>query len=235
MKCSQGRNSLAGRYGVMNQHKPRNFEESPDKPHDFGESLAQSHAAEDLPIWKEVYQKAFPNMITMINHRQNGEHQRAGIDRSIILENSKQLLIDEKVRGKNKKTGKIYRDIALEYWSDFDRHTLGWVCKPLRADYIAYAIAPLGICYLLPVLQLQKAWKENGEAWIEIYKPPIVAENEYKGHYWKTISVGVPVKVLFKAMGQCLRISFQPTDLEDLEKNQENKLINKQGGLFRKE
>ena len=37
----------------------------------------------------------------MVDHRDDGEHQRAGIDRSVILANSKQLLIDEKVRNKD--------------------------------------------------------------------------------------------------------------------------------------
>jgi hypothetical protein len=185
------------------------------KLHNFADSLAQSHAAEDLPFWQEIYKQAFPNMAAMINHRQDGEHQRAGIDRSIILQNSKQLLIDEKVRGKNKITERVYTDIALEYWSDYERKIPGWVCKPLRADYIAYAIAPLGKCYLLPVLQLQKAWLKHGENWIEIYQPPIKAKNKYNGNFWTTISVGVPVDILFKAIGEGLRISFKEFDLTD--------------------
>ena len=176
--------------------------------HNFNDSLKQSHAAEDLPFWREIYKQAFLNMAEMVNHRQDGEHQRVGIDRSIILQNSKQILVDEKVRGRNKKTGKIYTDIALEYWSDYERKVPGWVCKPLRADYIAYAIAPLGKCYLLPVLQLQKAWIKYGNFWIEYYKPPIKAENEDHGRFWTTWSVGVPGDILFKAIGEGLRISF---------------------------
>ena len=175
--------------------------------HDFAESLAASHAAADLPFWREVYEKAFPQMVAMIDHRADGEHQRAGIDRSIILANSKQILIDEKVRGRNKKTGRIYDDIALEFLSDDFRDVPGWVCKPLRADYIAYAIAPLGRCYLLPVPQLQSAWVEYGDLWRSMY-PLVRAEN--KG--WITLSVGVPVPVLFKAIGSALRVQFTPTE-----------------------
>lgn len=161
--------------------------------------------AEDLPFWREVYEKAFPTMTAMINHRQDGEHQRAGIDRSIILYNSKQILIDEKTRFRNEITGKVYNDIALEYWSDEERKVPGWVCKPLRADYIAYAIAPIGICYLLPVIQLQQAWKEKEGEWIRKY-PKIEAKNEG----WTTISVGVPPEILFPAIGSRLRIEFKP-------------------------
>jgi len=178
------------------------------KPHIFRESLARSHAAEDLPLWEEVYRKAFPTMVSMANHRQDGYHQRLGIDRSITLANAKQILIDEKFRGRNEKTGKVYDDIALEYLSNRDRNIPGWVCKSLLADYIAYAIGPLGKCYLLPVLQLQQAWKNNSRTWLKAYQQ-IPAQNEG----WVTMSLCLPVPVLFKAIGNCLRIEFSPFDI----------------------
>lgn len=168
-------------------------------PHDFAQSLAYSHSVADLPFWREVYEKAFPAMRGMFDHREDGEHQRAGIDRSITLANSKQVLIDEKVRRK------AYDDIALEHLSDERRATPGWVCKPLLADYIAYAIAPIGKCYLLPVPQLQSAWARYGHLWINTY-PRIVAKNSS----WNTISVGVPPHILFAAIGEMLRIRFTP-------------------------
>lgn len=167
--------------------------------HDFNESLRRSHAASDLPIWLEIYRQAFPTMQAAIDHRDDGEHQRAGIDRSVILANSKQVLIDEKVRWK------AYDDIALEYWSDRDRRVPGWVCKPLRCDYICYAIAPLGKAYLLPVAQLQLAWANYGEAWRRTYRD---CNAQNRGYV--TVSCPVPVPVLFKAIGECLRIGFTP-------------------------
>lgn len=179
--------------------------------HSFTQSLAASHAAEDLPFWLETYRAAFPGMIGMHNHRADGDHQRQGIDRSIVLDNSKQILIDEKVRWRNKKTGEVYSDIALEYLSDKQRNTPGWVCKPLLCDFIAYAIAPLGVCYLLPVLQLQQAWGIHGEKWIKQF-PRIVADNEDFGNRWKTVSVGVPHKEVFRAIGNCHRIAFTPVE-----------------------
>lgn len=180
-------------------------------PHNFAECLRLSHEAEDLPLWETVYRKAFPDMVAMISHRQDGDHQRQGIDRSIILNNSKQVLIDEKVRGKNGKTGRVYEDIALEFLSDSKRNVPGWVCKPLLADYIAYAIAPLGKCYLLPVIQLQQAWAVNQDKWTETY---FIANavNRYAGREWVTQSCCVPVNVLFSEIGKCLRVDFDPFD-----------------------
>jgi len=165
--------------------------------HDFHTSLAKSHAAEDLPIWEQIYKKGFPNYIGMHSHRQDGPHQRAGVDRSVILSGSKQILIDEKVRFRN------YGDILLEYLSSREHGTPGWVCKPLLADYIAYAILAAGRCYLLPVIQLQGAWAQNKDSWLATY-----ASVEAKNNGWTTVSCPVPEGPLFRAIGSCLRISF---------------------------
>ncbi len=185
--------------------------------HNFKKSLARSHAAEDLPCWGELYKEAFPTLQAVVNHREDGFHQRAGIDRSVILENSKQILIDEKVRYRNEKTGQIYQDIALEFLSSVESNVPGWVCKPLLCDYIAYAIAPLGICYLLPVIQLQKAWILFGEQW-KLFGVDngnkqfhiINALNSSNGRRYTTRSIAVPVNELFAKIGQCLRPTFKP-------------------------
>lgn len=167
---------------------------------DFNDDLAFSHAAEDLPCWLEIYQKAFPTMSGMISHRKDGEHQRAGIDRSIILESGKQITIDEKIRRKD------YGDIALEYIANDRTGSPGWVCKSLLCDYIAYAIQPTGKAYLLPVPQMQAAWSNNAEAWkTDYYNTKAI------NHGYNTISVAVPVNVLFKAIGKCLRVDFTPS------------------------
>lgn len=165
--------------------------------HDFSDSLAASHRASDLSIWEEIYRKSFPDFLAMVDHRQDGEHQRAGIDRSVILENSKQILIDEKIRWKP------YPDIAVEYLSNDRTGAPGWACKPLRADYIAYAIAPLGMCYLLPVIQLQQAWRRKGEIW---KASCFIVRAPNRGY--TTLSAAVPVHELFSEIGRALRVPF---------------------------
>jgi len=174
---------------------------------DFRECLKMSHEAEDLPFWEHVYRKAFPRMAAMVNHRADGWHQRAGIDRSIILDNSKKILIDEKVRGRNRRTGRIYEDVSLEYISNDKTGALGWVCKSLACDFIAYAIAPLGRCYLLPVNQLQCAWEKNKDDWFERFHAL-----HAKNRGYNTWFLPIPIKTLFPAIGQELRISFEPFD-----------------------
>jgi hypothetical protein len=174
--------------------------------HDFTASLAKSHAAEDLPFWEKCYRDFFTNYQTMVNHRQDGEHQRAGIDRSIILSNSKQILVDEKCRFRNS-NGRVYQDIALEYISNDRTGSPGWVCKPLRCDYIAYAIAPLGQCYLLPVNALQRAWSQHGKFWIGQHWTAKAKNRGYTTH-----SVCVPVKTVMRSISTAMFTRFDPID-----------------------
>lgn len=184
--------------------------------HNFKKSLKRSHMAASLPLWRECYHQAFyPDAhiedVPMHDHRQDGPHQRQGIDRSVILPNGQPIWIDEKVRWRNEITGIVYRDIALEEFSSIERKSPGWVVKSLFAHYIAYAIAPLGQCWLLPVLQLQQAWLRNSGIWKKAYPHPIRALNDG----WVTLSWRIPPDVLMKAIGSCLRVTFKPIDIDE--------------------
>lgn len=174
------------------------------KVYDFNRSLSASHEAEDLPIWRECYEKFFPGLVSMTNHREDGQYQRAGVDRVLVLSSGKAIYVDEKPRFK------AYPgepDIALEYWSNEERGIKGWVNKPLIADYIAYAILPRGLCYLLPVIQLQSAWEAHGQKWIATYKR-CEAETAAGRTTYTSVCVAVPVSILFPAIGNCLRATF---------------------------
>lgn len=178
------------------------------KVHDFNDSLSVSNSASDLPIWKTCYEKFFPDMVSMVDHREMGHWQHDGIDRSIILKNSKQILIDEKFRPKSypqydKEKEKFYYDIALEFISNDTKNTPGWVSKSLKCDYVAYAIGDIRKCYLLPIIQLQLAWRKNSEEWKNKYFIAIARNNSYKTH-----SCCVPVDILFKDIGSFLRCDF---------------------------
>jgi len=167
------------------------------KLNNFKEDLEFSHTMEDLSIWFEIYNKAFPNNHGFTNERENGQLQQLGIDRTVILSSGKAIYIDEKVRRKN------YGDILLEYISNDKTGLKGWAEKPLFCDYIAYAILENGMCYLLPVPQLQKVWLENKEKWLALYETKSAPNN-----YYNTLNCPIPIKVLFQAIGNALRISF---------------------------
>jgi hypothetical protein len=148
----------------------------------------------------------------MTDHRSDGEHQRAGVDRSITMSNGSVVLVDEKVRFRNK-NGHVYDDVFLEIISNKEKRIPGWVLKQLRAQYIAYLIAPLGVCYILPVDQLQLAFLSNWCSWESQYSVREVYNNG-----WTTVGVPVPADVLFRAIGQQLRIrcmQFEENDISD--------------------
>ena len=174
--------------------------------HDFEESLALSESYADAPWWEEVYRQAFPSMASMTCIRQDGWAQRGGIDRVIILRSGKSLGIDEKVRAED------WPDILLEYWSNRERRTPGWVAKDLATDYIAYAFIPSQRCYLLPFATLRRAWKENGAEWVALGKADadgfrIVPANN---RTYTTISVAVPIPQLMAALADAMVIDWAP-------------------------
>ncbi len=170
--------------------------------HNFNSQLDFSNRTELDPIWERIYRKTFPGFLSMTSLREDGPHQKLGLDRVLVLGNSKTIFIDEKMRRK------IRNDIALEYISVDTTNAPGWVCKPMTADYIAYGMrdgedATTGVCFLLPVIQLQAAWSKNGEFWKSKYgKFP--AQNAT----YRTWICPVPISVLYPAMGNCLRVSF---------------------------
>lgn len=139
----------------------------------------------------------FPDLQSAVSVRDDGWAQRGGIDRVLTLASGKTLLIDEKVRKKD------WPDFALEYWSDRDRKTKGWVAKDLACDFIAYAFKPSQTCYLLPFQTLRQAWRQNRRKWVGKHKK-IEALN--KGYV--TISVGVPRDELLDALGDAMRVTW---------------------------
>ena len=162
----------------------------------FAESLAASKAQEDAEWWEVVYRKAFPSMDSMMSVRNDGWAQRGGIDRVVLLKSGKSITIDEKVRYQS------YPDILLEQWSSFERKTPGWMQKDLACDFIAYAFVPTAKCYLIPFLQLRRAWLENGKDWI------IKAQGEIDGYRrveaknvgYTTVSIAVPISSILGAL-----------------------------------
>ncbi|MBN3536381.1 hypothetical protein JYA61_06330 [Sphingomonas pseudosanguinis] len=101
--------------------------------------------------------------------------------------------VDEKVRMHE------WPDVLLERWSDEARRVPGWIQKPLAADFVAYAYAPAGTCLLLPVVPLQRAWRQHGRKWINLYGTRSAQNPGY-------VSVGVPVPrhVLMQAIVEAM-------------------------------
>jgi len=169
--------SSPGRFGV------------PTKAHDFATSLALSNSYADAPWWLDIYRRAFPSLVSAVSVRDDGWAQRGGIDRVLTLACGRTYSVDEKVRTND------WPDILLEQWSDEGRRSPGWVQKPLACDFIAYAFAPSRKCYLLPVVPLQRAWRQRGRHWVEQF-----GQRRARNPGYVSASVPVPIDVLMPAM-----------------------------------
>ena len=162
---------------------------------DFHEDLAYSLEANTEPFWAAVYQKAFPDIKSM-RLVENLEEQKAGIDRVITLDNGKEYSIDEKKRRKS------WGDILLETKSSEERDTPGWINKPLRIDFMAYAFMPDKRVYLFSWPMLRRAWINFEPVWTE---QAIEETNGFRivraanREGYTTVSVAVPIDTLLKA------------------------------------
>lgn len=157
--------------------------------HDFTERLQWSEKQGDEPFWNAVYSKAFSNLVNHMTCSGDTLSQRQGIDRVVHLASGQTLYIDEKKRGKD------YGDILLEYVSVDKTGAPGWMEKDLNIDYLAYAFMPSKRCYLFPWLPLRRAWNNYKEEWKSLY-PRIDGKNKN----YTTYSVAVPIKVVRDAV-----------------------------------
>lgn len=168
----------------------------PRRVHRFRDSLAMSERHADSEWWLDTYRRAFPRLRSAVSVRQDGWAQRGGVDRVLTLACGRTYTVDEKVRAED------WSDILLEQWSDEARRVPGWVQKPLACDFIAYAYAPSGVCYLLPVVPLQRAWRHHGRAWIKEY-----GQRRAQNPGYVSVSVPVPRAVLMWAIVDAMMVT----------------------------
>jgi hypothetical protein len=173
---------------------------APKKLHSFTEQLTYSHSMSAAPWWEAVYRKAFGQLASMADIREDGWSQRSGVDRIVVLKSGKIIKIDEKV------ARSVYPTLPLERWSSIEDRTPGWVQKPIDADFIAYAEAPTGEVYLLPVQLLQRAWRTIGKTkWVKLYPSLHVKNIGYT-----TIIVPVPKSEVFRAIQDAILVQHDP-------------------------
>jgi hypothetical protein len=161
--------------------------------HRFRDSLAMSERHADADWWLNTYKRAFPRLRSAVSVREDGWAQRGGVDRVLTLACGRTYAVDEKVRSED------WDDILLEQWSDEERRIPGWVQKPLACDFIAYGYAPSGVVYLLPVMPLQRAWRQHGREWIKRF-----GQRRAQNPGYVSVSVPVPRGELLTAIAQAM-------------------------------
>ena len=191
--------------------------------HDFAASLAYSHDQADQPWWEQVYRRAFPDYVTMVDLRGDGWHQRAGRDRAVVLASGRTIYVDEKARSE------AYDDVLVEIWSVYpkggrppyppvDGAKPGWAREPKDCDWLAYAIVPTRTCYLFPFLGVRAAFEKNRASWLRKATDRVggfrfaVSPNRT----YDTIGIAVPVATLRAAIHDAMTVTWA-TDVSALE------------------
>jgi hypothetical protein len=175
----------------------------------FAADLAWSHGQSDQPFWEPVYRKAFPTLASCVNVPADGWQQRAGVDRVLVLSDSKTLYVDEKVRRKDRP------DIALEIYSDERAKKKGWAIKPALSDFIAYAFLPTQTCFLLPFHLMQRALRDNWVTWTSNAEQSRLGFQQVRAQNpgYTTLSIAVPIMVLLDAMSDSMVVTWSADDL----------------------
>lgn len=164
---------------------------------DFHKQLKFSEQASHEPFWQAIYEKAFPDMVNNMVCTGKNQGQFLGIDRVVQLKSGKTLYIDEK-----KRTGE-WDDILLEYISNDQTGSLGWIEKDLLIDYLAYAFILSKRCYIYPWEILRRAWIYYKDDWLKHYKIPPA-----KNKHYSTLSVAIPIKKLNAAVKNAMVIQL---------------------------
>ena len=163
--------------------------------YDLQEQLSKVEQSMIEDPWERAYLEYFPELQSIKSVRHMSKWNRQSITKRIKLSNDKVINISEKIRYRNRYTGRIYEDIALEYVSVDTQSTPGWICKPTNIDYLVYIIEPLNICHIFPMQELQVCWRRHNREWFKYY-PDISASNET----YSTRSLCIPISVLKEAL-----------------------------------
>lgn len=154
---------------------------------DFHRDLEYSIDLRDDESLNQFYIEAFPTA-KHIEFCEDMERQRKGIDKIIHFPNGRFITIDEKKRRTD------YGDILLELWSVYEHRKPGWLFYS-QCDYIVYAILIANKIYLLPLLLLQMAWKNNKLEWQQVYERKVAENSGYTTH-----NIAIPTDVLLQAI-----------------------------------
>ena len=165
--------------------------------HNFEEDLQFSLDARYESFWDAIYEKAFVNLKKTVLCEEL-HYQKMGIDRFVHLTNTRIFAIDEKVRRRD------YGDILLEYISNDQLSTPGWICKNLAIDFMAYGFIDTKRAYLFSWPMLRRVWQRFGDDWINLAKAHRQGFKhvEAKNVGYKTLSVAVPYSEIKKRLNQ---------------------------------
>lgn len=170
------------------------------KSNDFASQLATANTPEKHAFWENAYRQVFPNVLRVEFYDADMDAQNNGVDAAVFRQGAPPIRIE------NKERQKWYGDILLEYVHEYeDGHIRpGWIERPLRCDYLAYAILTTGHVWFLPWLPLRLAWERHKLRWLNSggrYNPTPAQNSGYV-----TKNVAVPPDELWGCINGVLQI-----------------------------
>jgi hypothetical protein len=169
----------------------------PRQAHRFVDSKQKAADYAQLPWIESLYRRAFHNYESSYVIRSDGWAQRGGMDRKINLTSGRSVFIEEKFRDAD------YWDFFLETWSDKQRKKPGWMQQDLLADFVAYVFIPSRKMYLLPYLDLRRAWLTHGRLWLKKCPRQRVPNPGYV-----TEGIVVPIRTVLSALRDGMFFEF---------------------------
>lgn len=167
--------------------------------HDFRASLLASQDLANATWWTELYRDAFPTMIGMTIAGR--ESQRDHLDRVITLENGHTINVEEKVRPR------AWPDFLLEFWSNEEARTPGWITIDGKPDFLAYVFLETRRGWILPWPQLRKAWRNHAREWVERFG---IVRAPNRGY--TTASCPVPIQIAIDAIVESMVVGWRDPD-----------------------
>lgn len=180
--------------------------------HSFREQLEFSADLSNEAAWVSFYRRLWPTAIACVRLDAKGQGQRDGLDRAIHFESGKVFYIDEKNRRKD------YSDLLLEDWSVWysekhPRNKIGWALdEQKRCDFVAYAIHPKQVCYLLPFELLRLAFKTKHDEWERLERPHGRVPDAMNDGY-RTRNIAVPWTLVRAAIIEQMHRRFSAREL----------------------
>ena len=161
---------------------------------DFNERIEMSEGVCSSSDVDAILLNAIPGSINA--WRADERDDINGTDWWVSRESGRPIGVDVKARSKDYSL-KGNDDLALELWSDIDRHVIGWTLRTdKQTDYVLWVWQDTGRWCLLPFPMLCYVFWKRGREWTGKYKR--AKQSSRRGLYsWKSECLFVPRRVVW--------------------------------------
>jgi hypothetical protein len=162
----------------------------------YQDKLAESKDQELHKLLDKIYMSIFPDKsVVRLDYDNNRDFQKSGRDIRIVLKKPGNNHLDmhffETVEEKIRTPGcSAYHDILIEYLSNKQRGTLGWIYTS-EADWLSYVKQPNNSIevFIFPMQDLKRWFILNKDKYKDIESTTLLTSS-----YYNTLNKAVPLK-----------------------------------------